>query len=60
MEKKKLINFINKYNLGGLCNQVKIEIKGDSMKTQFATDQKDLLGAVVTEVPELSGTDIEF
>jgi hypothetical protein len=60
MEKKRLINFINKYNLGGLCNQVKISLKDGQMNTTFATDQKDLLGWVQTDVPELEKFNIEF
>jgi hypothetical protein len=47
MKKEKLVNFISKYSLGGLCNQVRITSKDRKLLTSFATDQKDLLGFVV-------------
>lgn len=47
MKKEKLVNFITKYSLGGLCNQVKVVSKEKKLYTSFATDQKDLLGFVV-------------
>jgi hypothetical protein len=47
MKKEKLVNFISKYSLGGLCNQVKVTSKSGKLYTSFATDQKDLLGFVV-------------
>lgn len=46
MNKKNLTNFINKYNLGGLCNSVKVISKDKNLMTSFATDEKDLLGFV--------------
>lgn len=46
MKKEKLVNFISKYSLGGLCNQVKIASKDGKLYTSFATEQKDLLGFV--------------
>ena len=46
MKKEKLVNFISKYSLGGLCNQVKISSKDGKLYTTFATEQKDLLGFV--------------
>lgn len=60
MEKKKIINFITKYNLAGLCNQVKITCKDDKMLTSFATDQKDLLGFVMVNKVGISDSPIEF
>jgi len=47
MKKEKLVNFIQKYSLGGQCNQVKVSSKSNKLYTTFATDQKDLLGFVV-------------
>lgn len=46
MRKEKLVNFITKYTLGGLCNQVKIVSKDRKLITSFATENKDLLGFV--------------
>jgi len=48
MEKKKLINFINKYHLGGTVNAVKIKSKGDKLLTTFTTDSRTILGFVAT------------
>ena len=60
MDKKKLTNFISKYNLNGLCNQVKVTCKNDKILTSFATDQKDLLGFVMVDKVGISEEPIEF
>ncbi len=49
MKKEKLVNFITKYSLNGLCNQVKVVSKDKKLYTSFATDQKDLLGFVMMD-----------
>lgn len=49
MKKDKLVNFISKYSLNGLCNQVKVASKDNKLLTSFATDQKDLLGFVMVD-----------
>lgn len=54
MKKEKLVNFISKYSLGGLCNQVKIASKDGKLYTSFATEQKDLLGFV-----KIDGVDVD-
>lgn len=53
MEKKKLINFISKYALGGIVNSVKLKSSGDKLLTTFSTDDRLVLGFVVA-------TDIQF
>lgn len=49
MKKDKLVNFISKYSLNGLCNQVKVSSKAKKLVTSFATQQKDLLGFVIVD-----------
>jgi hypothetical protein len=56
MKKDKLINFISKYSLNGLCNQVKVASKDNKLLTSFATDQKDLLGFVMVDGVDIKST----
>jgi hypothetical protein len=67
MKKDKLVNFISKYSLNGLCNQVKVTSKDNKLLTSFATDQKDLLGFVMVDGVDIKstrdttlGSDFEF
>lgn len=46
MQKQKITNFISKYNLGGLCNSVKIVNEGGKLSTRFTTEEKDVLGYI--------------
>lgn len=46
MEKSKLLNFINKYHLSGVCNQAKIKTNGEVTSTTFVSDNRSLLGIV--------------
>jgi hypothetical protein len=56
MKKDKLVNFISKYSLNGLCNQVKVASKENKLLTSFATDQKDLLGFVMFDEVDIKST----
>lgn len=53
MEKKKLINFISKYTLGGLVTSVKVKSSENKLLTTFGTEDKLVLGFV-------AATGIEF
>jgi len=46
MKKASIEQFINRYNLGGEVESVKIESTDDSMKVSFISDDKTLLGTV--------------
>jgi hypothetical protein len=60
MQKTKFINFINKYNLNGLCNSVKITNKDSKLLTSFTTDEKDVLGFVMYDNVNLSKDNVTF
>lgn len=67
MKKDKLVNFVSKYNLNGLCSQVKVTSKDNKLMTSFATEQKDLLGFVMVNGIDIKstrdttlGSDFEF
>jgi hypothetical protein len=49
MRKEKIVNFITKYSLGGMCNQVRVTSKERKLITSFSTEQKDLLGFVIVD-----------
>ena len=49
MDKSKLLNFINKYSLNGLCNTVKWSAKNRGLVTDFITDDKNILGKVAVK-----------
>ncbi len=53
MDKKKLVNFISKYALGGLVSAVKIKSSDNKLLTTFGTEDKLILGFV-------AATGIEF
>ena len=46
MKKASIEQFVNRYNLGGEVESVKIESTDDSMKVSFISDDKTLLGTV--------------
>ena len=46
MQKSKLDKFIQKYNLGGNVNKVKWKSDGNSLSTDFVTDDRSLMGSV--------------
>ena len=46
MQKSKLIKFIEKYNLNGNVNSVKVVSKDNVLSTSFVTDDKSLMGNV--------------
>lgn len=48
MKKVSIENFINRYNLGGEVESVKIESKADSLSVSFISDDKTLLGNVTS------------
>lgn len=60
MQKQKLINFINKYSLGGLCNSVKITNKDNKLLTRFSTEERDVLGFVMFADVLLGEGDVTF
>lgn len=49
MDKGKLLNFINKYSLNGLCNTVKWTAKSRGLITDFITEDKNILGKVAVK-----------
>ena len=49
MKKSSIENFINRYNLGGEVESVKIESTDSQMKVSFISDDKTLLGSVTSE-----------
>lgn len=49
MNKSKLLNFINKYSLNGLCNTVRWTSKNRGLITNFITDDKGALGMVAVK-----------
>lgn len=49
MKKASIEQFINRYNLGGEVESVKIESNDDSMTVSFISDDKTLLGSVTSE-----------
>ena len=49
MEKAKLLNFISKYSLNGLCNTVKWNSKNRGLVTNFVTEDKTTLGMVAVK-----------
>jgi len=48
MEITKINEFVKKYNLSGLIESVKWESDGSNLKTSFISDDKTMLGTVVT------------
>lgn len=46
MKKQTLSKFISKYNLSGLVESVKWEIKDDTLSTSFISDDKSVMGLV--------------
>lgn len=48
MKKASIESFINRYNLGGEVESVKIESTDDSMAVSFISDDKTLLGSVTS------------
>lgn len=60
MQKQKLVNFINKYSLGGLCSSVKISNKDGKLLTSFSTEEKDVLGFVMFADVKLAEDDTTF
>lgn len=46
MEKQKLNRFVSKYNLAGLVESVKWEVKSGVLTTAFISDDKSVLGSV--------------
>ena len=46
MQKSKIDKFIQKYNLGGNVNKVKWKSDGNSLSTDFVTDDRSLMGSV--------------
>lgn len=57
MERKKLEQFISKYNLGGLSSQAIINYTGEQLLTKFKTDQNDLFGMVAVKDIKIDGAD---
>lgn len=49
MDKSKLLNFISKYSLNGLCNVVKWDSKNRGLITNFRTENKNTLGMVAVK-----------
>lgn len=49
MDKSKLLNFISKYSLNGLCNTVKWTSKRRGLITDFITEDKNVLGKVAVK-----------
>lgn len=49
MKKSKLINFISKYNLGGLCDKVKIVSKDGKLATSAVTEDKSTLVQILAK-----------
>jgi hypothetical protein len=49
MKKTSIEQFINRYNLGGEVESVKIESNDSQMKVSFISDDKTLLGSVISE-----------
>lgn len=54
MEKVRVNRFIQKYNLAGLIESVKWGVEGDTLTTQFISDDKSVLGTVT-----MTGFDFE-
>ena len=54
MEKVRVNRFIQKYNLAGLIESVKWNVNGDTLNTQFISDDKSVLGNV-----SMTGFDFE-
>ena len=54
MEKVRVNRFIQKYNLAGLIESVKWNVNGDTLTTQFISDDKSVLGNV-----SMTGFDFE-
>lgn len=46
MEKERFIRFVNKYNLAGSVESVKLEVENNTLQTTFISDDKSLLGIV--------------
>lgn len=49
MDKGKLLNFISKYSLNGLCNTVKWTSKSRGLMTNFISEDKSTLGMVAVK-----------
>ena len=58
MNKEKLLTFIDKYNLGGSVESVKIVSDGDTLKTAFVAGDKSLAGAVTFNDAKLEKCDL--
>jgi len=52
MKKASIESFINRYNLGGEVESVKIESTDSEMKVSFISDDKTLLGEVTSKEGE--------
>lgn len=60
MQRKKIEQFISKYNLGGLSSQAVINYVDGQLLTKFKTDQNDLFGIVSVNDVTINGPDISF
>jgi len=58
MEKQRLNQFIDKYNLGGLVETVMWNVEGNQLKTSFISGDKSVLGNVTME--NFDAADAEF
>ena len=58
MNKEKLLSFIDKYNLGGSVESVKIVSDGTTLKTAFVAEDKTLAGSVVFNDAKLEKCDL--
>jgi hypothetical protein len=58
MEKQKLINFIQKYYLGGNTDSAKLVVENNSLSTKFISEDQNVIGEVVMNT--FNATDAEL
>lgn len=58
MEKQKLNRFVQKYNLAGLVESVKWDVKDNALHTSFISDDKSVLGTL--DMADFKHKDISF
>jgi hypothetical protein len=58
MDKNKLLTFIEKYNLGGSVESVKLVSDGKTLKTGFVTEDKTLAGSVTLNTCDIAKADL--
>jgi hypothetical protein len=50
MDKKSIESFINRYSIGGEVESVTLKVESDKISVKFISDDKTLLGTVVSEI----------